>query len=57
MFGGNVYKIIELTKNIPYKDAVYNLMEYFKIDEDLAERILELTVKDLRCLNKAKEML
>jgi len=22
---------------IPYKDAVYNLMEYFKIDEDLAE--------------------
>lgn len=36
---------------------VYNLMEYFKIDEDLAERILELTVKDLRCLNKAKEML
>ena len=53
----NAYKIIELTKNIPYKDAVYNLMEYFKIDEDLAERILELTVKDLRCLNKAKEML
>lgn len=32
-------------------------MEYFKIDEDLAERILELTVKDLRYLNKAKEML
>ena len=57
LFGGNAYKIIELTKNIPYKDAVYNLMEYFKIDEDLAERILELTVKDLRCLNKAKEML
>ena len=57
LFGGNEYKIIELTKNIPYKDAVYNLMEYFKIDEDLAERILELTVKDLRCLNKAKEML
>lgn len=37
LFGGNAYKIIELTKNIPYKDAAYNLMEYFKIDEDLAE--------------------
>lgn len=32
-------------------------MEYFKIDEDLAERILELNAKDLRYLNKAKEML
>ena len=37
LFGGNAYKIIELTKNIPYKDAINNLMEYFKIDEDLAE--------------------
>ena len=37
LFGGNANKIIELTKNIPHKDAAYNLMEYFKIDEDLAE--------------------
>lgn len=56
LFGENVYKICELIKNIPYKDAVYNLMEYFKIDEDLAERILELNAKDLRYLNKAKEL-
>lgn len=49
------HKIVELTKNVSYREAVYNLMEYFKMDEDLSERILELSIKDIMYLNNTKE--